>query len=473
MSLFVDRETEWETLEEEYGREESSFIIVYGRRRIGKTCLIREFIKDKPSLYYLATEEPESQNREAFQALAAAFTGNEFLKNARIEDWALIFHALISHRTPGKMVIVLDEFQYLGQSNPAFPSILQKIWDTRLRDGNIMLILCGSYVSMMESQTLAYESPLYGRRTAQIRLKQIPFAHYREFFPDKNRKELVQFYAVTGGVPKYIELFRNQKDIYGALSRDVLSRNSFLYDEPNFLLHRELGQVGSYFALIRTIAAGNRKLGDIAARLGQKQTGLTKYLATLINLDILEREVPVTELRPEKSKRGLYRIKDNFMLFWFKFIYPAMGYIESGNQALVMEKIRQSFIDSHVSFIYEDICREELRRLEASGWKGTGGETFLPAWKFSTDRIGRWWDGRNEIDIVAFDSGGKDIIFGECKYQNRELGPELLHSLEEKARHLPWKPEERRNHYVLFSISGFSGELIALARQRQDLALLQ
>lgn len=473
MPLFVDRKTELEDMEDEYGREESSFLVVYGRRRIGKTSLIREFIKNKPALYYLATEEPETQNRETFQALAAAFTGNEFLKSARLDDWALIFDALVSRKTPEKMVIVLDEFQYLGQSNPAFPSILQKIWDTRLRDRAVMLILCGSYISMMESQTLAYDSPLYGRRTAQIRLRQIPFAHYGEFFPDKNRKELVQFYSVTGGVPKYIELFRNQGDIYGALDRDVLSRNSFLYDEPNFLLHRELGQVGSYFSIIRTIAAGNRKLGNIAALLNQKQTGLTKYLTTLINLDILEREVPVTEIHPEKSKRGLYRIKDNFMLFWFKFIYPAMSYIESGNQSLVMQKIRQTFIDTHVSFIYEDICREELRRLEASGWEGTGEETFLPAWKFHTGRIGRWWDNREEIDIVAFDSGGEDMVFGECKYQNHKAGPELFYKLEEKVRAFPWKREERRNHYVLFSINGFSEELIALARSRRDLALLQ
>ena len=171
-----------------------------------------------------------------------------------------------------------------------------------------MVILCGSLISMMESQTLNYASPLYGRRTGQIRLKQIPFSFYSEFFPGKSRRELVEFYAVTGGVPKYIELFRDADDIYAAIEQNVLQRSSFLYDEPNFLLRNEVAEVGSYFSIIKAIAAGNRKLGSIASVLEQKQSNLSKYLKTLIDLDILEREVPVTEEAPEKSKRGLYKI---------------------------------------------------------------------------------------------------------------------------------------------------------------------
>jgi AAA+ ATPase superfamily predicted ATPase len=469
MAHFVDRDIELRTLADEYHNRESSLVIVYGRRRIGKTSLIREFIQDKPALYYLATEESEAQNRHVFKTMAADFTGNGLLKNAQVEDWDPIFDTLVSFETAERKIIVIDEFQYLGQSNPAFPSIMQKIWDTRLKDRNIMLILCGSFISMMESQTLSYESPLYGRRTAQIKLKQIPFYYYHEFFPDRDRNELVQLYALTGGVPKYIELFRTQKDIYRTIGREILSPNSFLYDEPNFLLHREVSQVGSYFSIIKTIAAGNRKLADIAASLGQKQTGLTRYLNILINLDILEREIPITEERPEKSKRGLYRIKDNFMLFWFKFVYPHISYIESGNQELVMKKIRRNFIDSHVSYIYEAVCREELRRLNGEGNQGP--------WPFRRyfycDKIGPWWDGHFEIDLVAFDSEGRDIIFGECKYRKDIIGTDVLYGLEMKALAVDWKRENRRNHYILFSMNGFSEELLHLAEKREDLVLLQ
>lgn len=193
-----------------------------------------------------------------------------------------------------KPVIVMDEFQYIGKSNPAFPSIFQRIWEEILKTRSVMVILCGSLISMMESQTLAYSSPLYGRRTAQIRLTQIPFSYYHDFFPNKSRRELIDFYAITGGVPKYIELFSETEDIYSAIQKNVLNRSGYLYDEPHFLLQQEVSEVGSYFSIIRAIAMGNSKLSAIASVLEVPATSLTKYLKTLIDLDILEREVPIT-----------------------------------------------------------------------------------------------------------------------------------------------------------------------------------
>lgn len=185
-----------------------------------------------------------------------------------------------------------------------------------------MVILCGSLISMMVSQTLSYDSPLYGRRTAQIQLKPIPFRYYREFFPERSVRELVELYYVTGGVPKYIELFSGGGDIYSAIRDNVLDRAGYLYDEPYFLLQKEVAEIGNYFSIIRAIAAGSSRLSAISGALEVKATSLTKYLKTLIDLDILEREVPVTEKNPELCKRGLYRIKDNYIRFWFVFVYP-------------------------------------------------------------------------------------------------------------------------------------------------------
>ena len=207
MQKFIDREQEMNTLENEYKREGSSLVILYGRRRVGKTTLISEFIKNKNALFFLASEESESQNRITFKEKVAEFIHSDLLKNADIKNWDILFRTIMETSFDSKPVIVLDEFQYLGKSNPAFPSIFQRIWEEILKDKSVMVILCGSLISMMESQTLAYSSPLYGRRTAQIRLKQIPFRYYHEFFPDKNRGELIELYAITGGVPKYIELF--------------------------------------------------------------------------------------------------------------------------------------------------------------------------------------------------------------------------------------------------------------------------
>lgn len=462
MIKFVNRNKEYKFLEDEYNRDGSSLIILYGRRRVGKTALASEFIKEKSALYFLVTEESEAQNRLAFKNMAADFIHNNLLKYANIDSWDLIFQSILDYESNCKKVIVIDEFQNLGKSNSAFPSIFQKIWDTMLKDKNIMVILCGSLISMMESQTLNYTSPLYGRRTGQIKLKQIPFTHYHEFFPDKGRKELIEYYAITGGVPKYIELFYDYKDIYTAIEKNVISKSSFLYDEPNFLLQREVSEIGSYFSVIKTIAAGNEKLSKIAASLELKQTGLTKYLKTLINLDIIEREVPITEENPEKSKRGLYKINDNFMLFWFRFIYPNLSFIESGNGGLAMDKIRNNLIDRHVSYIYEDVCIEEMWNLNSAN-----------KWNFYFDRVGRWWNNNTEIDIVALDSTGNDIIFGECKYWVNKVGIDVLKSLEEKGKSVEWKKNNRKNWYIIFSINGFTDDLIELANNREDLLLWQ
>ena len=357
MQKFVNRKTELEALEKQYNTENSSLVIVYGRRRVGKTALLTEFLKThKDSVYFLATEESELQNLNYFKAQVADFIGNELLRSAAV-DWHTVFKTLVDCRTETKKVIVFDEFQYIGQSNSAFPSILQKIWDTMLKDANIMLVLCGSLVSLMKSQTLDYGSPLYGRRTAQIKLKQIPFKHYHEFYEGKSDNELLPFYAVTGGVPKYIEAFLGYGDVYSAISENILNSQSFLYEEPYFLLQKEVSEIGSYFSLIKAIAMGNRKLSDIAGSLGLKQTNLTKYLKVLIDLDLVEREVPVTETAPEKSKSGLYRITDNFIAFWFKFVYPYRTYLEKGERKYVLSQIKKGFVQNFASLVYEDVCR--------------------------------------------------------------------------------------------------------------------
>ena len=460
MKQFVDRELEMETLQNEYERDGSALVVLYGRRRVGKTTLISEFIKDKKALFFLASEEAEAQNRNAFKEKVAEFIDSDLLRSADIKNWDVLFKAIMDTPFESKPVIVLDEFQYLGKANPAFPSIFQRIWEEILKDRSVMVILCGSLISMMESQTLAYGSPLYGRRTAQIRLKQIPFGYYHEFFPNKSRKELIEMYAVTGGVPKYIELFSESKDIYSAIQKCVLNRSGYLYDEPHFLLQQEVSEVGSYFSIIKAIAAGNSKLSAISSILEIKSTSLTKYLKTLIDLDILEREVPITEENPEKSKKGLYKIKDNYLRFWFAFVYPNMSFIESGHSRIVMNKIKNSLVKNHIAFVYEDVCKERMWDLNAEG-----------AWPFNFTKIGRYWDSKDEIDIVALDPEGKNLILGECKYWSEPVGVSVLRDLEAKTDSVAWERDNRKVWYVLFSASGFTDELLKEAESRTDLEL--
>lgn len=455
MQKFVNRSKELEALEKQYAATGSALVVVYGRRRVGKTALIAEFLKrHSDSLYFLATEESEAQNLNYFKAQVAEFTGNELLTTAAV-DWLTVFKTLLEHKTKTKKIIVFDEFQYIGQSNSAFPSVMQKIWDTLLKDANIMLILCGSLVSLMKSQTLDYSSPLYGRRTGQVRLKQIPFAHYHEFFEGRTNNELLPFYAVTGGVPKYIETFRGYTDIYEAIEENVLNSQSFLYEEPFFLLQKEVSEIGSYFSLIKAIAAGNRKLADIAANLGLKQTGLTKYLKVLTDLDLIEREVPVTETAPEKSKSGLYRLTDNFIAFWFKFVYPYRAYLEKGETKFVLSQIKKGFVQNYASFVYEDVCREKMWELSAASF-----------WDFHFDKVGRYWGAKaGEIDIVTIDTIGGNLVLGECKYTTIPKGLSVLHALQGKAEAMLKLTQTKNVQYILFSTAGFTQDLTEKAQE--------
>lgn len=458
MSKFIDRIDELETLEREYSRDDAAFVVIYGRRRVGKTTLINHFCENKKSIYFLATEENESENRNAFKNLISDKFGNELLASANLSSWEPIFKVIAEQAQKERLVLVIDEFQYLYKANPAFSSIMQKIWDEILQKENIMLILCGSLINMMTSQVLNYDSPLYGRRTAQIKLKQIEFSYYHEFDESLSLDDQILKYAVTGGVPKYINLFTKKKNIYSAIKDNILSTGSFLYAEPEFLLQKEVSEIGSYFSVLKTIAAGNHKLSKIATSLGVPQSNLTTYLKNLIDLDIVEREIPITEENPEKSKMGLYVIKDNFISFWFKFVYPNRSLIESGQMKYVEDKIRMNLIDNHVAYVFEDICRKKVWSLLSEG--------------ISFNRVGRWWGAKDvEIDIVAYDSVGTDMVFGECKYSKNKKGLNVLESLQNKTTSVKWKKESRNEYFVIYSKNGFTDDLIKYSKEHKNVFL--
>ena len=458
---FIDRVNEMATLEKEYNRDSASMVVIFGRRRVGKTELIRHFIQNKPSLYFLATEESEAMNRVAFQAQAADFLNNDLLRGSSVDRWELLFQQLVPAANDRRLVIVIDEFQYIGKSSPAFLSVFQRIWDTILSPANVMVILCGSLVSMMMSQTLNYDSPLYGRRTAQIKLHPIKFSHYHEFFEAAlSEAELIKRYSITGGVPKYVEMFQKSPDFQEAIRDNILNPSSYLFDEPNFLLQREVTDIGSYFSILRIIAAGHHKPSKISTLIQQKQTNLPRYLKVLIELDLLEREVPVTEADPNKSKKGIYQIRDNFIRFWFQFVYPNRSYIEMGHNDVTMNRLKKNFIDSHVSFVYEEICREKLWELSATG--------KLPG---LLEKVGRWWSSSHEIDVAGLSEADNLLVLGECKYWTVPVGPNILAQLEQKAAFVDWHREQRKTVYVLFSVNGFSDEMKNVADAREDVIL--
>ena len=235
---FIGRQAELAKLNEEYSRD-GSFVVIYGRRRVGKTTLIKEFLKGKRAFYFLATEELEGQSMKRLAGVVARATGNSLLQKAAFGDWLDLFQVIAEYRPKEKKVLVLDEFPYLVRANPAFPSILQNAWDELLKDSAVMVILCGSLMGMMQKHALSYDSPLYGRRTAQIRLVPLPFTEVYAA-QDLTFSEAVEQYSVTGGGPKYLEFFQDGQGLRRQLMDTVLSKNGFLYEEPYFLLKSSL-----------------------------------------------------------------------------------------------------------------------------------------------------------------------------------------------------------------------------------------
>ncbi|WP_427042711.1 ATP-binding protein (plasmid) [Fusobacterium sp. SB021] len=449
---FIDRKREMSTLEKEYNRE-NSFVVLYGRRRTGKTTLIKEFIKDKNSFYFFADKQNESLQINRFKNQLAEHFKDEFLKKIEINDWDTVFDYFISKIGDEKFVLVIDEFQYLCLMNKGFSSIFQRIYDEKISDKNIMVILCGSLISMMYSEVLSYDSPLYGRRRAQIKLQPISFEYYKEFFDNKSKKELIEFYSITGGIPKYILEFDRNKSPLWNIENNIFNKDNFLYSEPKFLLQEEINDLSRYFSILNSIALGNTKLSSICSHLGLNSNSITSYITKLIDLDILEKEVPVTE-NIENGKKGLYKIKDNYLKFWFSYVYPYQSYLEIENLSYPLEKVKNEF-NLWVSKIYEDLARETVLN-----------NSEIP---FPIKKLGRWWNNNEEIDIVGL--GDNEIIFGECKWSNKKVGLSVLLSLKEKSKSVKWNNSSRKEYFILFSKEGFSDGLINLSKKDKTIIL--
>ena len=463
---FLGREKEILVLEKEYARD-GGFVVIYGRRRIGKTTLIKQFIKSKTAFYFLATKEVESQSMKRFAGVIARTTGNSVMQKAAFSDWLDLFQAVADYKPNEKKVLVIDEFPYLVKVNDSFPSILQNAWDEILKDSNVMLILCGSLISMMKKHALSYESPLYGRRTAQIRIAPLPFTTVYE-----NQKlsfeEAAEQYSITGGVPKYMEFFSDGQPLYEQIKENVLSKNSFLYEEPNFLLTDEVQVPTNYFSIIKVIADGNHKLGTIAGILGLETSALTPYLKTLSELGFIEKQVPVTEKNAEKTRKGLYFISDNFLRFWFRYVYPYKGELEIDNMQISLDELDKDFKEKFVAFAYKDICKEIFARLCSD-----------KAIDFTPSKIGSYWlndkSGNTQIDVMAVDTVNKRLFAGECKYHNQPVDADVYFELVKKVDNSAEIKSAFKGYtviYGVFSKSGFTSRMTDISNSNPNLFLI-
>lgn len=448
---FVNRQEELAFLEKIHAANGFQFVPLYGRRRVGKTRLVREFLRDKEGIYFLADSTSEHEQLKTLGREVGEHFGDTILAGSGFRDWQQFFAYLAEKSRTKRMVLVIDEFPYLVTANGAISSIFQKWIDTLLRETQLFLILMGSSIGMMEEEVLFQKAPLYGRRTASLEVAEMAFPALAEFFPGLSLERRVALYSLFGAIPAYLEKVFPAAGHLENIRELILDRGSFLYSEVEFLLREELREPRNYFVILRSIAQGKRKLSEIMNDTGFDKSHLSRYLDILRSLRLIEKEIPVTERYPEKSRMGLYRIHDRFFNFWFRYVFPYRGRLELGNIDYLIGRITATF-DQHLGMVYEDICRELCR-------------DFMRKGTMQFTSIGRWWSRNEEIDLVALDEEEKVAWFGECKWSTKKVGSDVYRDLLRKAQLVDWQRPDRQERFILFSKSGFTREMEELAER--------
>lgn len=454
--MFVNRTAELELLEKRYASVKAEFFVLYGRRRVGKTELLAHFCEGKRAIFFVSDLGSEVSLRTALSRAVNAVLFGPGQLEAVYSSWEALFQAVGQAAKNERLVLVLDEFPYIVSAYPPVASILQRVWDQSLKGSQLMLILCGSYIGMMEETVLGYQAPLYGRRTAQYLLEPLLFRDARLFFQSYSLEDQVRTYAVFGGTPAYLQTIDAQIPLAQNVLDGILTRGSFLYDEVHFVLQQELREPKNYFAILQAIAAGRTKLNEIKQATGI--AGPSVYLDTLQQLQLVERIVPITETQPQKSRRGLYRLKDHYLRFWFRYVHPNRSQLERGAASLVLERQVIPELDHFSSLAFEEICAQALWQ------KGLAGE--LP---FIPERIGRWWSANEEIDLIAMNKDQAMLV--ECKWSSQPVGTNILADLEHKAKLVQPELGDRKINYALCARSGFTPQLRESITNRGDISL--
>lgn len=454
---FINRAKEFAILNEKWELNSSQFFVIYGKRRVGKTELVKQFIKNKPAIYFLADKRNYIDQLKELGRVVGNHFKDVALSKRGFQDW-LEFFEYISARKDNPLVIAIDEYPYLVETDSAISSVFQKGWDQYLKGSKIFFILLGSSIAMMESETLIHKAPLFGRRTGQILVNPMDFANSWKFFPKKNFEEFLSLYSITDGMPLYLLQMEEEKPLKENIEKKIFSHTEFLHNEVEFMLKEELREPKNYLAILKAISWGKRKFGEIVNETGLQKNIITKYLMILERLRLIEKEFPVTEKNPQKSRKGLYRISDNFFRFWFQYVFPFKSDLELGRVKYVLEQFDQKFKVLE-AVVYENVCRELIFKFERK--------------LFPFDKVGKWWEKEKEIDLVALSEKESKIVFGECKWSSKQVGTNILRDLEEKASSVQWKRGQRKNYFVLFSKSGFTEEMKKIAKERQNVLLVE
>lgn len=452
--MFYCREQELNKLNKRYNDGKFECVVIYGRRRVGKTALINEFCKDKPAIMFSALNSTSSENLEALSKSIYQYKNPDSTGEAApiYPDYDAALQEITKLAESERLIFVIDEYPYLAKAEKSISSRLQHIIDHIWQQGKLFVILCGSSMSFMEYQVLGYESPLYGRRTAQFKIQSLTYKEIVAFNPKLTAEQQSLIYGITGGIPHYINKLNVADSIDTALLENLFDSSGYLFEEPENLLKQELREPAVYNSIITAIAGGASRANEISTKVGIESAKCAKYINVLLDLGILKRETPITE---KEGKKTIYSIGDNFFRFWYRFVPRNMTAIQTGRITQLYDKAVKKHLSDYMGLVFEQMCREYLLNYaddlpidisDAAQWWGTDSKTKKEI----------------QIDIVGTPAEGKEYIIGSCKYRNEKIGVDELELIRQYASVFG---KGSRYHYFIFSKGGFTDGLRQLAEQ--------
>lgn len=457
--MFIGREKELSQMNQRYEENNFQLFILYGRRRVGKTTLLKEFCKEKNHIFYSAEQSNEKMNLEKFSAEVFGHYGETTLEPFR--SWEKALSYIDERQRDAALVLVIDEFPYLAAIDPSLLSILQHLIDHRLQDGKLFLILCGSYMGFMEKEVLGVKSPLFGRRTAQLHMKPFDYLDSIKFLDGFSSEEKLMLYGAFGGTALYLQQIRSGKTVKENIIDSFLKPSSYLYEEPLLLMRQEVHEPGVYCAIIEAIARGASRANEIAVKTGEESAKCLKYISTLRELGIVYKEVPFGE--KETSRKALYHLSDFMFRFWYRYVSGNRTLLETDAHEIVWNRRIEPDYSHYMGQVFERVCRDYLLRMNSKG--------VLPV---LFTEIGRWWgtNAKNreqvEIDLIARDLNV--YVFCECKWTNEPVDFQVLKKLRDKSESFGKRPE--KSYFILFSKQGFTEKVQEEAREKEEVLLV-
>ena len=453
--MFIGRERELQSLEKVYAKNGFGMTIIYGRRRIGKSTLIKKFIKGKKAIFYTATKVGADRNLELFskQVLDVVDPDYSGLAFSSLENVLDILTKKVSE-SDEKIILVIDELPYWAEKDEALLSILQKYIDTKWSDKNLMMILCGSALSFMEKKVLSEKSPVFGRRDSQIKLEAFNYRDAALFVPNYSSEDKAICYGVTGGVAKYLAMIDSSKSLDDNIKQLFFNTDGYLFDETRNLLTQEFSDVTLVNNIIEQVASGENALNIIASKVREKDSTVLYSLEKLIDVGLVEKKKCITE--EKNKKKTQYVLKDHMFKFWYEFIPKAVSVIEMGQGGLYYEKVVKPQLHAYMGSVFEEMCR--YYTLE-QGIQGAFGSFITQTgnwWGVQQlqDDTGKWYQQATDIDVVGISTVDNTAVIGECKFKNEKIDKNIYETLIGRSRLISGKYNITK--YLLFSLSGFT-----------------